>query len=51
MIMRREQPNEDELLADINRQLEEETRLRNLTPDPEMGGLNPEQVSQLIYLS
>ncbi|MFC1498254.1 hypothetical protein ACFLS1_07285 [Verrucomicrobiota bacterium] len=49
MIWAREEPNSDESLAEINRKLVAESRKLNLTPDPEMGGLSPDQVSMLIY--
>jgi hypothetical protein len=49
MIWINEEPDKDEYLADINRKLAEKSRLHNLAPDPEMGGLSPEQVSRLIY--
>jgi hypothetical protein len=50
MIIRREEPSKDESLDEINQKLAEESLRHNLAPDPEMGGLNPEQVSLLIYL-
>ena len=49
MIWATEEPNSDESLAEINRKLVAESRKLNLTPDPEMGGLSPDQVSMLIY--
>ncbi len=36
-------------LAAVNRMLAEETARGNAAPDPEMGGLSPEQVTRLIY--
>lgn len=50
MIWSTEEPDGDELLAQINRKLAKESRRLNLTPDPEMGGLSPEQVARLIHL-
>ena len=50
MIRPREEPDRDEFLAEINRKLAADSRQHNLTPDPQMGGLNPEQVTRLIYL-
>ena len=50
MIRPREEPDRDEFLAEINRKLAADPRQHNLTPDPEMGGLSPEQVARLIYL-
>ena len=49
MIRPREEPGKDEFLAEINRKLAADSRRHNLTPDPEMGGLSPEQVARLIH--
>lgn len=50
MIRPTEELNRDEFLDDINRKLAADSRRHNLTPDPQMGGLSPEQVARLIYL-
>jgi len=50
MIRPREEPDSNEFPAEINRKLAVDSRRHNLTPDPQMGGLSPEQVTRLIYL-
>jgi hypothetical protein len=49
MIWATKEPNSDEVLAEINRKLAAESHKLNMTPDPEMGGLSPDQVARLIY--
>jgi len=52
MIMPAGQPEEpftQDELDELNRRLAEMSQMRNMTPDPEMGNLSPDQVYQLLY--
>ncbi len=52
MIMPRDKPDEDvpqAVLDELNRRLAITMNARNAAPDPEMGGLSPDQVTRLIY--
>jgi len=52
MIMPTDPPNEnlpEALLDELNRRLASATHAYNTAPDPEMGGLSPDQVTRLIY--
>jgi hypothetical protein len=53
MIMPKDPPDEkipQAQLDELNRKLASITQAYNTTPDPEMGGLSPEQVARLIYV-
>ncbi len=49
MVSPMDNSSDSELLAAINRMLAEETARSNAAPDPQMGGLSPDQVTRLIY--
>ena len=52
MIMPRDNPDEDvpqAVLDELNRRLAITMNAHNAAPDPEMGGLSPNQVTRLIY--
>lgn len=38
-------------IEELNKKLQQEMDARNATPDPDMGGLSPNQVTRLIYFS
>lgn len=52
MIMPVDKPDDDvpqAALNELNRRLADMTHAHNTAPDPEMGGLSPEQVTRLLY--